>query len=76
MSGWFADERNFQMRGIAYFGRILKTGILVLQYELIGQTSDSKSAHPGQAPCPILNQNRSLGLAWILLFRRVDFVWL
>ena len=23
-----------------------------------------------------LNPNRSLGLAWILLFRRVDFVWL
>ena len=22
------------------------------------------------------NPNRSLGLAWILLFRRVDFVWL
>ena len=23
-----------------------------------------------------LNPNRSLGLAWILLFRRVDFVWI
>ena len=23
-----------------------------------------------------LNPNRSLGLAWILFFRRVDFVWL
>ncbi|MCI6047323.1 MAG: hypothetical protein MR736_01910, partial [Prevotella pectinovora] len=22
------------------------------------------------------NPNRSLGLAWILLFRRMDFVWL
>ncbi|KIP62251.1 hypothetical protein ST45_05680 [Prevotella pectinovora] len=36
-----------------------------------------------KAPCPtwastlpIFNPNRSLGLAWILLFRRVDFVWL
>ena len=25
---------------------------------------------------PSLNPNRSLGLAWILFFRRVDFVWL
>ena len=25
---------------------------------------------------PVFNPNRSLGLAWILLFRRVDFVWL
>ena len=24
----------------------------------------------------LLNPNRSLGLAWILFFRRVDFVWL
>ncbi len=24
----------------------------------------------------LLNPNRSLGLAWILSFRRVDFVWL
>ena len=24
----------------------------------------------------VLNPNRSLGLAWILFFRRVDFVWL
>ncbi|WP_288309983.1 hypothetical protein, partial [uncultured Prevotella sp.] len=36
-----------------------------------------------KAPCPtwastlpIFNPNRSLGLAWILLFRRVDFVWI
>ena len=24
----------------------------------------------------IINPNRPLGLAWILIFRRVDFVWL
>ena len=24
----------------------------------------------------LLNPNRSLGFAWILFFRRVDFVWL
>lgn len=53
VQGCIADTlTNFQMRGIAYIGRILETGILVLQYELIGQTSDSKSAHPGQARCP------------------------
>ena len=40
-------------------------------------------AHDGQARCPSwassvpnFNPNRSLGLAWILFFRRVDFVWL
>ena len=43
---------NFQMRGSAYVGRILKTGILVLQYELIGQLPDSNYAHPGKAACP------------------------
>ncbi|WP_337775631.1 hypothetical protein [Prevotella pectinovora] len=51
-------------------------------FELIGHTSDIKSAHPGQARCPCwastlpqlgkqrahFNPNRSLGLAWILLF--------
>ena len=26
--------------------------------------------------CCLFNPNRSLGLAWILFFRRVDFVWL
>ncbi|KIP57214.1 hypothetical protein, partial [Prevotella pectinovora] len=26
--------------------------------------------------CLAFNPNRSLGLAWILFFRRVDFVWL
>ena len=33
-------------------GRILKAGIWISQYELIGQLSDMKSAHPGQAACP------------------------
>ncbi|WP_337809631.1 hypothetical protein, partial [Prevotella pectinovora] len=39
--------------------------------------------HDGQARCPSwassvpnFNPNRSLGLAWILIFRRVDFGWL
>ena len=39
--------------------------------------------HDGQARCPTwassvpnFNPNRSLGLAWILIFRRVDFGWL
>ena len=48
---------NYQMRGIlttrmACVGRILKTGIWVLQHQLIGHLSDCKSAHPGQAACP------------------------
>ena len=33
-------------------GRILKAGIWISQNELIGQLSDMKSAHPGQAACP------------------------
>ena len=33
-------------------GRILKAGIRISQNELIGQLSDMKSAHPGQAACP------------------------
>ena len=33
-------------------GKILKAGIRILQYELIGQLSVVNSAHPGQAPCP------------------------
>ena len=48
---------NYQMRGIlttgmACVGRIMKTGIWVLQHQLIGQMSDSKSAQQGQARCP------------------------
>ena len=48
---------NYQMRGIlttgmACVGRILKTGIWVLQHQLIGHPSDSKSAQQGQARCP------------------------
>ena len=35
-----------------YVGRIQETEIWVLQHELIGHTSDCKSAHPGQARCP------------------------
>ena len=44
-------------------------------YVCVGQPLESNSAHPGQAPCPtwasvvpILNPNRSLGLACILYF--------
>ena len=52
-----SDEKNYQMKGIkttgiACDGRILKTGIWVLQHQLIGQMSDSKSAQQGQAACP------------------------
>ena len=52
-----SDEKNYQMKGIkttgiACAGRILKTGIWVLQHQLIGQMSDSKSAQQGQARCP------------------------
>ena len=48
---------NYQMRGIlttgmACVGRILKTGIWVLQHQLIGHPSDRKSAQQGQARCP------------------------
>ena len=35
-----------------YVGRIQETGIWVLQYELIGQMSESKSAQVGHAACP------------------------
>ena len=52
-----SDEKNYQMKGIkttgmACDGRILKAGILVLQHQLIGHPSDSKSAQQGQARYP------------------------
>ena len=48
---------NYQMRGIlttgmTCVGRILKTGIWVLQHQLIGHPPDRKSAQQGQARYP------------------------
>ena len=43
---------GIQATGIACVGRILKTGIWILQHLLIGQRPGINSAHPGQAACP------------------------
>ena len=44
--------RGIQTTKIVCVGRILETGIWVLQNEYIGHVSDSKSAQKGQAACP------------------------
>ena len=44
--------KGIKTTGMACAGRILKAGILVLQHQLIGHPSDSKSAQQGQARCP------------------------
>ncbi len=45
--------KGIKTTGMACDGRILKAGILVLQHQLIGHPSDSKSAQQGQARCPL-----------------------
>ena len=44
--------RGIQTTRFVCVGRILETGIWVLQNEYIGHVSDSKSAQQGQAACP------------------------